>query len=159
MATKQASMRNADLDNLVKGFSLKNINNHAQRFPAIDCQSEVTYYNSKLDKYPLNINDAVTRTDTFRRKKSVNNGVYKHVEQQHQNGETLNLLLASKKRSSINGTRRVSIRRSSSNLVVSNENPWKKMGRVRYQIDATNAIEEVDPSHYEHIYAQHITYV
>ncbi|CAF1383485.1 unnamed protein product, partial [Adineta steineri] len=43
-------------------------------------------------------------------------------------------------------------------LVISNENPWKRMSNVRYKLDKQEVKEE-NTSRYRHVYEQHITFV
>jgi len=93
------------------------------------------------------------------------NGTYTDTERTNQQqliplktDETTDLLLPSKQKLTVNYIPQTSAKPTSSNLVISNENPWKKLSNVRYKLDETNP-DENDSSKYHHVYSQHITFV
>ncbi|CAF3039855.1 unnamed protein product [Rotaria sp. Silwood2] len=162
LSTRRISFRHSTANHHLGPYAARAINNGQRRSTPIDCTTEVTFCNSKLDSCSLNINDEITQTD------SIYSNTCKHNERQHQeqllfsslkdNDETMDLLSPFQQRSSINYAQQTSIKDSSSNLVLSNENPWKKLGHVRYNIDEHD-VKDNDPSTYHHVYAQHITFV
>ncbi|CAF2799048.1 unnamed protein product [Rotaria sp. Silwood2] len=162
LSTRRISFRHSTANHHLGPYAARAINNGQRRSTPIDCTTEVTFCNSKLDSCSLNINDEITQTD------SIYSNTCKHNERQHQeqllfsslkdNDETMDLLSPFQQRSSINYAQQTSIKDSSSNLVLSNENPWKKLGHVRYNIDEHD-VKDNNPSTYHHVYAQHITFV
>jgi len=96
---------------------------------------------------------------------SIINGACTDFERQNQQqsiaakeDDTMDLLIKPKQRLSVNQLQRQTDRRSSSNLAISNENPWKKMNSVRYKLEKQD-ITKKNPSNYSHAYEQHISYV
>jgi hypothetical protein len=94
------------------------------------------------------------------------NGTYTDTERTNQQqliplktDETTDLLLPSKQKLTVNYIPQTLVKPTSSNLVISNENPWKKLNNVRYKLDGEEEINENNPSRYQHGYAQHITFV
>ena len=132
-----------------------NNNNHQRRLTPSDCGTEVTFCNSKADSWALNINDEITQTDSSVGKGSIINGKYIETEREHQRKDDETTDLISRQKLSVNYIQQKPI---ASNLVISNENPWKKLGNVRYRLDGQDA-KKNKSSHYRHVYAQHITFV
>jgi hypothetical protein len=140
------------------------MNNRQQRLTPSDYTTEVTFCNSKLDDWPSPIHDQMIQTENG--KNAVMNGAHIDTERQHPQqlllvkaAETTDLLSPSKQQLSVNYIPQAAVKPTASNLVISNENPWKKLNNVRYKLDGEEEINENNPSRYQHGYAQHITFV
>ncbi|CAF3528754.1 unnamed protein product [Rotaria socialis] len=156
LSTKQISGRYSNEKNNLGSCLTRTISDNQQRFTPIDCTTEVTFCNSKLDDCALNINDEMTQTDASYGKHSLINNTLKHSERQRQenllssqDAEIMDLLSTTQQRS---------MNICSSNLPMSNENPWKKMGHVRYKSEGQE-VKDTNSSSYHDIYAQHISFV
>ncbi|CAF1250304.1 unnamed protein product [Rotaria sp. Silwood1] len=172
ITARRISFRQSNTNNHLGSFITRSINNNQRQSTPIDCTTEVTFCTSKLDNCSLNIHDEITQTDNIYSKNLIINDTYKNNERRQQrllssskdiddddgDGDTMNLLSPLQQRSNINHIRQASIQKSSSTLVLSNENPWKKLGHVRYNIDEHD-IKDDNSSNYHHVYAQHITLV
>jgi len=140
------------------------MNDRQRQFTPSDCTTELTFCNLKSDSWNLNINDQINQTDN--EKNLIINGSYIDIERQHQQqqlitlkiDEKTDLLSSSKQNLGINYIPQTSAKPISSNLVISNENPWKKLSNVRYKLDEDES-DETTSSNYHHVYAQHITFV
>jgi hypothetical protein len=134
------------------------MNNRQRRLTPSDYATEVTFCNSKSDIWGgTNINDQIMQTDN-NLKILVNNGACS--DKGIKTDETTDLLSPTRTKLNANYTPQMASKTSStSNLVVSNENPWKKLSNVRYRLDGKEVINENNPKKYQHIYAQHITFV
>ena len=141
-------------------------NNRQRQLTPSDYPTEVTYCNSKIDNWGLNINDQITQTDSG--KNSVIYSSLTDIEKpndqqeiiQINNDETTDLLSKSKNKLTVNYIPQASIKSTTSNLVISNENPWKKLSNVRYKIEQkNNSNKNTSSDDYQHVYEQHITFV
>ncbi|CAF1320134.1 unnamed protein product [Adineta steineri] len=137
-------------------------NNQQRRITPSEFTTEVTFCTSKSDSYALNIHEETTQTDSFIGEKSiVNTSACTDAERQIISGkdsDKTDLISKSKPKLNVGYLQRSSIRRNSTNLVISNENPWKRMSNVRYKLDKQEVKEE-NTSRYRHVYEQHITFV
>jgi len=136
-----------------------------RRHTSSDYTTEVSFFNLKPDGWGLNINDETTQTASIGGGSSLLNGACTDAERQRlqqrqhsstQDDETTDLLSTS--RISSNFLQHSPIKATSSNSVVSTENPWKKLSSVRYKLDRHDSNHR-NQTHYDHIHAQHITFV
>jgi hypothetical protein len=132
-----------------------------RRLTPSDYTTEVTFCNSKSDVWAgLNIPDQIMQTNS--RSTSISNGACLDIEQQLKGiktDETTDLLSPTRAKSNANYFQQSTSKASStSNLVLANENPWKKLNNVRYRLDGQE-IKEKNPTKYQNVYAQHITFV
>jgi hypothetical protein len=128
-----------------------------------DFTTDVSLYNSKSDSWALNLADELTQTASISVGSSFLNGACTDAarQQQHlspQDDETADLLSPTKQRINTNYLQHLPIKPTSSNLVMSTENPWKKLSNVRYKLDEPDD-DEQNETHNHHIHAQHITFV
>lgn len=126
------------------------------RLTASERATEVTFCNSKSDVCTASsTSDQTMQTDHA--KSSMANGTCADTEQQcikPRVHETDDLLSPSK----ANYTQQTSPKANSSNLVLSSENPWKKISNVRYRLDGEKT-NGTHPPKCQSTYAQHITFV
>ncbi|CAF4142868.1 unnamed protein product [Rotaria magnacalcarata] len=165
LSAKQISGRYSNAKNNPDQFLTRTNSDNQQRFTPTDYTTEVTFCTSKLDDGTLNVNDEMTQTDVLYGKHSLMNNTFKHNERQRQESvlpsqdvEIMDLLSTTQQKSSIYHAQQASMNMCSSNLPVSNENPWKKMGHVRYKSDRQE-VRDTNSSSYHDVYAQHISLV
>jgi hypothetical protein len=139
--------------------------NRRRRPTSSDYTTDVSLYNSKSDSWALNLNDEVTQTGSLNGGSSLLNGACTDAERQQQglhsytqDDETTDLLSTSKQRISSNYLQHSPLKPASSNLVIATENPWKKLSNVRYKLDGNDVNQRNQPN-YNHVQAQHITFV
>ncbi len=130
-----------------------------------DYTTEVSLFNSKSDSWALNLNDETTQTASVSGGSSFFNGACTDAERQRlqqrqhsstQDEETTDLLSTS--RISSNFLQHSPLKTASSSLLISAENPWKKLSNVRYKLDGPDPNQR-NQTHYDHVHAQHITFV
>ena len=137
-----------------------------RRLTSSDYTTDVSLFNSKSDTWTANLNDESTQTGSFSVGNSLLNGACTDAERQRQqrrpssihDDEATDLLLTSKQRINLNYLQHSPLKPASSNLVIANENPWKRLSNVRYKIDGQDDNQR-NQTHYHHVHAQHITFV
>lgn len=122
-----------------------------------DCTTELTFCQS--NNWGMNSNDEITQTDLTNARSSLLNGKCLDVQQRESVARPSdNPHSTSRRRSSNNHLSQALLKPAAPSLVISQENPWKRLGNVRYKIDEHEAKpNNADP--YHHVYAQHITFV
>ena len=165
IATPQASIERPSTSN----NNNKNVDDVAtaaqrrQRYISSDYTTEVSLYNSKSDSWGLTLNDETTQTGNTSGSNSIQNVPYTDAERQQQrqynesqDDETTDLLSSSsKQRSTTNLQQPSPLKPVTSNLTNARENPWKKLSNVRYKPEG----RDDNQRHYQHVQAQHITFV
>lgn len=142
-----------------------NVNNRRSRYASSDYTTEVSLFNSKSDSWALNLNDETTQTGTVDSSSVHFDQACTDAERQRQqplsyDEENVDLLLISKQRLVSNhNSSSPSIKPGSSNLISSNENPWKKLSSVRYKLDEQTPNNKHESDQNRLIHEQHITYV
>ncbi|UJR22815.1 hypothetical protein I4U23_025845 [Adineta vaga] len=135
---------------------------HQRRLTPPELTTEVTFCNSKVDSFAMNIHEETTQTDSFNEQKALINGVCTdNIDRQEitsKDDDKTDFISKSKQKLSVSYLQRTSSRRNSSSLLLSNENPWKKMSNVRYKLDKKDETKK-DSSTSQHVYEQHITFV
>ncbi|CAF1137318.1 unnamed protein product [Adineta steineri] len=144
--------------------SIGTANNRRRRHASSDYATDVTLFNSKTDSWALNINDETTQTGSISGGSSLFNGACTDAERQKhqltstQDDETTDLLSTSKQQTNSLNPPNFPLKPASSNLVIATENPWKKLSNVRYKLDAHDP-NQSNSTQYNHVHAQHITFV
>ncbi|CAF1277359.1 unnamed protein product [Adineta steineri] len=139
-------------------------NNRRRRHASSDYATDVTLFNSKTDSWALNINDETTQTGSISGGSSLFNGACTDAERQKhqltstQDDETTDLLSTSKQQTNSLNPPNFPLKPASSNLVIATENPWKKLSNVRYKLDSHDP-NQSNSTKYNHVHAQHITFV
>jgi hypothetical protein len=134
-----------------------------RRHTSGDYPTEVSLFNSKSDSWALNLNDETTQTASISGGSLLINGACTDAERQQQrqhsstqDDETTDLLSTS--RISSNFLQHSPLKSATSNLVIAAENPWKKLSNVRYKLDGHDSNQH-NQTNYDHVHAQHITFV
>jgi hypothetical protein len=146
------TVQRSNVNNHLDTIAAATVNDRQRRLTPSDHPTEVSFCNSKLDSWAFNTNDQIIQTDNGKNLNHLQQSISLKAD------ETTDLLSPSKQNLSVNYIHQTSSKPISSNLVISNENPWKKLSNVRYKLHGDNT-DETDSSNYPHVYAQHITFV
>lgn len=135
-----------------------------RRLTSSDYTTEVSLYNSKSDSWGLNPIDEIIQTSSLTEGSLLYNDActdaerYQQQQSLIQDDETTDLLSTSKTRGNANQPVNSPMKPPSSNLAMSNENPWKKLSNVRYKLDGPDDDQRNQANH-QQIHEQHITFV
>lgn len=152
----------------IDALIVKTMQNHQRRLSPPDCTTEVTFCHSKSNSWTTNTNDEIVQTDQSLRRTSILNGNHSDAHNaiarkqsfprrnDQLNDTLLSTTTAKLRRPSAAATSQSLPKSATSNLVLGNENPWRKLGNVRYKLDEPSQTTSKRP---EPIYAQHITFV
>ena len=136
---------------------VRTINNHQRRMTPSDCPTELTFCQSKSNSWGMNSNDEITQTDPSSVRNSVLNGKCPDAQQRELVAPSpSDSHPTSRRRSSATHLSQALLKPSAPSLVISHENPWKRLGNVRYKLDEEKPNNSTP---YQHVYAQHITFV
>ena len=136
-------------------------NTRQRRLTPSEYATEVTFCNSKAGSFSLSIHEEMTQTDSCNEQKALINGICTDMDRQEtppKDDEKTDLIVKPKQRLSVSYLQCSSSRRNSASLLLSNENPWKKMSNVRYKLEKPDETKQ-DPSNPRHVYEQHVTFV
>ncbi|CAF1645453.1 unnamed protein product, partial [Adineta ricciae] len=136
-------------------------NTRQRRLTPSEYATEVTFCNSKAGSFSLSIHEEMTQTDSCNEQKALINGICTDMDRQEtppKDDEKTDLIAKPKQRLSVSYLQCSSSRRNSTSLLLSNENPWKKMSNVRYKLEKPDETKQ-DASNPRHVYEQHITFV
>jgi hypothetical protein len=125
-------------------------NNHQRRLTPSDYTTEVTFCNSKSDNWAMNVNDETMQTER--------SSICTQQLLSGKDDETTDLLSIANQRLSANHLQQTQVKPAAPSLIISNENPWKKLGNVKYKLDGDD-VNQNNSSRYHPGYAQHITFV
>lgn len=139
--------------------------NRRRRHTSSDYATDVTLFNTKSDSWALNLNDETTQTANVAGTSTSFSSACTDAERQlrqltsSQDNETTDLLCTSKQRTTTASyLQHPPLKPTASNLASAGENPWKKLSNVRYKLDGHDA-NDSNSAHYQHVHAQHITFV
>ena len=163
LSTPQTSMEHPSASNHLEDLAA-NAANRRRRHTSSDYTTEVSLFNSKSDSSPLTPNDETTQTGTeclpFMPLAAACTDAERQqrVAQDDDEEERRDHLSVSKQRTNPNHLHHSPVKPSSSNLAIPTENPWKKLSNVRYKLDSPDGNQR-NPTPYDHVHAQHITFV
>jgi hypothetical protein len=164
LSIPQTSVERPSTSNNLEQLAAAAAANRRRQYTSSDYTTELSLYNSKSDSWALNVTDEIIQTSSINSVSSLLNGACTDAERQQQQqrqhsytqeDETVDLLSTSKPRTSSNYLQHPLLKPASSNLVMTTENPWKKLSNVRYKLDGNDA----NQTNYHPIHAQHITFV
>ena len=169
LAKKSSLIDNNRENHHLDALIVKTMANHQRRLSPPDFTTEVTFCHSKSNSWTMNT-DEIIQTEQIHRHSSILNGTFSEPQNLSSRKSNLSRRMDQPNETLLNTTRRPSAAATTTNtsqsqrlpksmtssLVLTSENPWKKLGNVRYKLDEQKTTNK---KRLEQIYAQHITFV